>query len=114
MDIELRQRRWRRRFASRREIAGTSPVLAIKRLALGSFSSITPRAILFAPPVTRWTSGAISARARPWLRFFSFKSSMARCRPIFFHPRRKEFQVDQIQWLAGGWHLSHLLHQVEK
>src|SRR5207253_132185 len=116
MDVKLRQHRGRQRFASRRKIAGTFPVLAIERLAIVSFSSITPRAILLvATPVTRWTRASLRALARPvGLLFFSFKSGMARRGPIFLHPRGKEFQVDQIQWLAGRWHLSHVLHQVEK
>src|SRR4029077_376856 len=45
MDVELRQDKGSRRFASRRKIAGTFPVLPIERLALVSFSSITPTVI---------------------------------------------------------------------
>jgi hypothetical protein len=46
--------------------------------------------------------------------FFSFKSGMARRGPIFLHPRGKKFEVDQIDGLAGRWHISHVLHRIEK
>jgi hypothetical protein len=116
MDVELWQWRWRRRLASRLEIAGVFPILALKRLAIVSFSSITPAAILLvATAVTRWTRASVRALARPVdLLFFSFKSGMTRHGPIFLHPCGKEFQVDQIEWLARRWHISHLLHRVEK
>src|SRR6476620_12121959 len=53
MDVELRQRTGRRRFASRRTVAGTFPVTPIERLALVSFCSITPTMILLVvTPVT--------------------------------------------------------------
>ena len=115
MDVELWQHRRRLRLASRGEIARMFPFLAIERLAIVPFSSITPTAILLvAMPVTRWTTASVFARARPRLLRFFFKSGMTRRGPIFLHPCREEFQVNQIEWLAGRWHLSHLLHQVEK
>jgi hypothetical protein len=116
MDVELRQWRRRRRLGPRLEIAGVFPIRAIKRLTVVSVSSITLAAILLvAAPVTRWTRASIRAFVGPvGLLFFPFKSGMTRHGPIFLHPCGKEFQVDQIEWLAGRWHLSHLLHQVEK
>src|SRR5256885_5862253 len=76
MDVELWQHRGHRRFASRRKIAETFPVLAIDRLALVSFSSIRATAILLiATPVTRWTRTSLHALRRPvGLFFFPFKS----------------------------------------
>jgi hypothetical protein len=116
MDVELRQQGGSRRFASRRKIAGTFPVLPIERLALVSFSSITPTVILLVvTPVTRRTRASLHALGRPVNPFFfSFKSGMARRGPIFLHPRGKKFQVDQIDGLAGRWHLSLVLHRIEK
>src|SRR5438477_11158100 len=117
MDVELRQWRWRRSLARhRKKIPRTFPILALKQLAIISFSSITPAAILLTvTAVTRWTRASIRGLAWPvGLLFFSFKSGMTRHGPIVLHPCGKEFQVDQIEWLAGRWHLSHLLHQVEK
>src|SRR5438552_12898579 len=102
MDVELRQHRRRQRFASRRKIAGTFPILAIERLALVSFSSITTVILLLVTPVTRRTRASLHAFGRPMGPFFSsFKSGMARRGPIFLHPRGKKFEVDQIDGLAG-------------
>src|SRR4029077_9337233 len=82
---------------------GTFPVLPIERLALVSFSSITPTVILLVvTPVTRRTRASLHALGRPVKPFFfSFKSGMARRGPIFLHPRGKKFQVDQIDRLAA-------------
>jgi hypothetical protein len=100
MDVELRQHGGSQRFASRRKIAGT---FAIERLALVSFSSITPTVILLVvTPVTRRTRAPLHAFGRPvGPFFFSFKSGMAGRGPIFLHPRGKKFQVDQVDGLAG-------------
>jgi len=102
MDVELRQHRGSQRFASRRKIAGTLPILAIERLALASFSSIALTVILLVvTPVTRRTRASLHAFGRPVDPFFfSFKSGMPRRGPIFLDPRGKKFQVDQIDVLA--------------
>jgi hypothetical protein len=115
MDVELRQYRGRWRFVSPRKIAGTSSVLAIQWFAL-SFPSITATAILLVVTPMTWRTGAsLYAFAGPVGQvFFSFKSGMARRGPIFLHPRRKEFQVDQIERLAGRGHISHVPHRIEK
>src|SRR4029077_6438253 len=79
MDVEQRQHRGSQHFASRRKIAGTFPILAIERLALLSFSSITPTVILLVVTlVTRRTRASLPAFGRPvGPFFFSFKSGMA-------------------------------------
>ncbi|TMP93847.1 MAG: hypothetical protein E6L06_02735 [Verrucomicrobia bacterium] len=80
----------------RKKIPGTFPILALKRLAIVSLSSIMPAAsLLGVTAVTRWTRASIRALARPvGLLIFSFKSGMTRHGPIFLHPCGKEFQVD--------------------